>query len=62
MAIKIYKKDKLREGQRLRGIRREVAILVLLKKVQRVGAICDLVETRNHINIIMEYCPGRDLY
>ena len=62
MAIKIYKKERLREGQRLRGIRREVAILVLLKKIEKVGAILDLVETRNHINIIMEYCDGKDLY
>lgn len=27
-----------------------------------MGGIIDLVETRNHINIIMEYCPGRDIY
>jgi len=62
IAIKIYKKEKLKEGQRLRGIRREVSILVLLKKVENVGGIIDLVETRNHINIIMEFCEGRDIY
>jgi len=39
-----------------------VSILVLLKKINEVGGIIDLVETRNHINIIMEYCEGRDIY
>jgi len=62
VAIKIYKKEKLREGQRLKGIRREVCILVLLKQIEHVGGMIDLVETRNHINIIMEYCEGRDIY
>jgi len=46
----------------LRGIRREVSILILLRNVKGIGRLIDLVETRNHINLIMEFCEGRDIY
>jgi len=61
VAIKIYQKEKLKEGQRLRGIRREVSIIILSRNVRGIGRLIDLVETRNHINLIMEYCEGRDI-
>lgn len=62
VAIKIYQKEKLKEGQRLRGIRREVSILILLRNIRGIGRLIDLVETRNHINLIMEFCEGKDIY
>lgn len=33
-----------------------------LKGLECVGGLLDLVETRNHINIIMEFCEGKDIY
>lgn len=62
MAIKIYQKEKLKEGSRLKGVQREIQIMVLLRNVDGVGKLLDLVETKNHVNLVMEYCDGHDIY
>jgi MAP/microtubule affinity-regulating kinase len=60
VAIKIYEKFKLREPQRKKSVRREIRILQMLDH-PNVVKILDVVETNNHLNIIMEYLDGISL-
>lgn len=60
MAIKVYEKIKLREPQRKKSVRREIRILQMLSH-PNIVKILDVVETNNHLNIIMEYLDGISL-
>ena len=60
IAIKVYEKDKIKELQRKKSIRREIKILQLLNH-PNIVKIHDVVETNNHLNIIMEYLSGPSL-
>ena len=60
IAIKIYEKNKIRENQRKKSVRREIKILQILDHPNIVN-IHDVVETNNHLNIVMEYLPGISL-
>lgn len=60
VAIKIYEKNKIKDPQRKKSIRREIIILQMLKHPNVVD-ILDVVETNNHLNIIMEYLDGISL-
>lgn len=60
VAIKVYEKGKLREPQRKKSVRREIRILQTLSH-PNVVRILDVVETNNHLNIIMEYLEGISL-
>jgi MAP/microtubule affinity-regulating kinase len=60
VAIKVYEKIKLREQQRKKSVRREIRILQMLEH-PNIVKILDVVETNNHLNIIMEYLDGISL-
>lgn len=60
IAIKIYEKNKIKESQRKKSVRREIKILEILDH-PNIVKIHDVVETNNHLNIIMEYLPGISL-
>ncbi len=60
VAIKVYEKAKLREPQRKKSVRREIRILQMLDH-PNIVKILDVVETNNHLNIIMEYLDGISL-
>ena len=60
VAIKVYEKIKLREQQRKKSVRREIRILQMLSH-PHIVKILDVVETNNHLNIIMEYLDGISL-
>lgn len=60
VAIKVYEKGKIKEIHRKKSIRREIQILQLLHHPS-VVKIYDVVETNNHLNIVMEYLPGTSL-
>lgn len=60
VAIKVYEKNKLREPQRKKSVRREIRILQGINH-PNVVKIYDVVETNNHLNIIMEYLEGISL-
>ena len=60
VAIKVYEKAKLREPQRKKSVRREIRILQMLDP-PNIVKILDVVETNNHLNIIMEYLEGISL-
>lgn len=60
IAIKIYEKNKIKENQRKKSIRREITILQMLNH-PNIVKIYDVVETNNHLNIIMEYLEGISL-
>lgn len=60
VAIKVYEKAKLREPQRKKSVRREIRILQMLDH-PNIVKILDVVETNNHLNIIMEYLEGISL-
>ena len=60
VAIKVYEKTKLQEPQRKKSVRREIRILQMLDH-PNVVKILDVVETNNHLNIIMEYLDGISL-
>ncbi len=60
MAIKIYEKRKIREPPRKKSVRREVKILQRLEH-PNVVRIMDVVETNNHVNLVMEYVSGVSL-
>lgn len=57
VAIKIYEKKKIGELPRKKSIRREIQILQRLEH-PHVVRILDVIETNNHVNIIMEYISG----
>lgn len=52
VAIKVYEKVKLKEPQRKKSVRREIRILQMLDH-PNIVKILDVVETNNHLNIIM---------
>lgn len=52
VAIKVYEKNKIKESQRKRSVRREIMILQELSHFNIVK-IYDVVETNNHLNIVM---------
>lgn len=56
----MYEKNKIREPQRKKSVRREIRILQILHH-PNIVKIYDVVETNNHLNIIMEYLPGISL-
>ena len=60
IAIKVYEKTKIKEIQRKKSIRREIRILQQLSH-PNIVKIYDVVETNNHLNIVMEYLPGTSL-
>lgn len=60
IAIKIYEKNKIKEVNRKKSIRREIMILQMLNH-PNIVKIMDVVETNNHLNIIMEYLNGISL-
>lgn len=60
VAIKIYEKRKIKEAPRKKSVRREVKILQRLDH-PNVVRIMDVVETNNHVNIVMEYISGVSL-
>jgi MAP/microtubule affinity-regulating kinase len=60
IAIKIYEKNKIKEPQRKKSVRREIKILGLLQHPNIVKNL-DVVETNNHLNIVMEYLSGTSL-
>lgn len=51
---------KIRDPQRKKTVRREIKILQLVNH-PNIVKIMDVVETNNHVNIIMEYLPGISL-
>jgi MAP/microtubule affinity-regulating kinase len=60
IAIKAYEKGKIKEIPRKKTVRREIKILQSLDH-PNIVKILDVVETNNHLNIIMEYLPGISL-
>ena len=60
VAIKIYEKSRLVDVQRKKSVRREIRILQTLNH-PHIMKILDVVETNNHLNIIMEYLEGISL-
>ena len=60
IAIKVYEKSRIKETARKKSIRREIRILQLLTH-PNIVKIYDVVETNNHLNIVMEYLPGTSL-
>jgi tRNA A-37 threonylcarbamoyl transferase component Bud32 len=60
IAIKAYEKGKIKEAQRKKTVKREIKILQLVDH-PNIVKIYDVVETNNHVNIIMEYLPGISL-
>jgi serine/threonine protein kinase len=52
VAIKIYEKEKLREAQKKKSVRREIMILQHLDH-ENIVQLYDVVETNNHLNLIM---------
>jgi MAP/microtubule affinity-regulating kinase len=57
IAIKAYEKVKIRDPQKKKTVRREIKILQTVSH-PNIVRIHDVVETNNHVNIIMEYLPG----
>jgi MAP/microtubule affinity-regulating kinase len=57
VAIKVYEKGKICEAQRKKSVRREIKILQMLDH-PHIVKILNVVETNNHLNIIMEYLDG----
>lgn len=60
VAIKVYEKNKIKEPQRKKSVRREIRILQMLNH-PNIVKIYDVVETNNHLNIVMEYLDGTSL-
>ncbi|CAM6002421.1 unnamed protein product [Sphagnum balticum] len=60
IAIKAYEKGKISEPQRKKTVRREIKILQILDH-PNILKIYDVVETNNHVNIIMQYFAGISL-
>ena len=60
IAIKVYEKNKIKEIQRKKAVRREIKIMQNLNHPNAVH-ILDVVETNNHLNIAMEYLSGMSL-
>jgi serine/threonine protein kinase len=60
IAIKAYEKSKIREPQRKKTVRREIKILQMVTH-PNIVQLFDVVETNNHVNIVMEYLPGISL-
>lgn len=52
IAIKVYEKSRIKETARKKSIRREIRILQLLTH-PNIVKIYDVVETNNHLNIVM---------
>ena len=60
IAIKIYEKKKVKDPPRKKSVRREIKILQQIDH-KNIVKILDVIETNNHINLIMEYIPGISL-
>lgn len=60
IAIKAYEKMKIKEAVRKRTIKREIKILQIVDH-SNIVKIYDVVESNNHLNIIMEFLPGISL-
>lgn len=61
VAIKIYEKQKIKEPQRKKSVRREIKLLQKLFHINIIR-IFDTIETNNHVNIVMEYINGSSLH
>jgi len=61
VAIKVYPKEKILEPNRQKSVRREIKIMERMNH-PNIIKIYDTIETRNYVNIIMEYIDGKSLY
>jgi serine/threonine protein kinase len=61
VAIKIYEKVKIMDPMRSRSVKREIKLMQRIDH-QSIIKIYDVVETNNHMNIIMEYIGGTSLH
>ena len=61
VAIKILDKIKIKDENDLERINREIAILKKLRH-KNIPQLYETIISENHIYIIMEYVPGKDLF
>ena len=61
VAIKILDKIKIKDENDLERINREIAILKKLRH-KNIAQLYETIISENHIYIIMEYIPGKDLF
>jgi MAP/microtubule affinity-regulating kinase len=57
VALKIYDKDKMKEIQRKKSVRREIKLMERLNH-PHIVKVFEAIETEDQVVLVMEYVPG----
>ena len=57
MALKIYQKEKMKDIQRQKSIRREIKIMNRIKH-PNIAQLYEVIETETQVVLVMEYISG----
>ena len=61
MAIKILEKKKIVDISDIERVSREIHILKLIRHPNLIQ-MYEIIETPNYLFLVMEYCPGGELF
>lgn len=59
--MKIYKKEKLQDQNRRKSVKREIKLMEKMNNLQ-IARLYEVIETTNHVILVMEYVSGGSLY